>query len=628
MRRSVDASRLNLVVIGAEGHGKSTLINAITGSTLSPIAEQYPGTVAPVYLEYGASDEAARYVTTLDGKDTPVTHRCADEQEFSTYLLQEMNPDNEKKVLAAVIQVNHPMLANGLRLVDMPGVEGVSSKVSTDAARFVDEQAHAVLVVCRGREYAPLARVARALTARERLEVDACVSNQSVQFFEEDEARLREKVAYQRTVMPQKINDEDGNLDLTPDRIFVLDLYTVSGLASARLRTEGAVHDDEESGLRRRLAEVVHTRGVDRVILDATGLAEQTVERLDAHLSTRRSMLESLRGGGPEADAIRESLSLACDGAVEKWRQLANPEVVGAVAEENFDELAPTLVEARDQILDVVAAKRSELERAAAATKEVTGLVDKATTMWETRLGKDEARQMHEAVKEVVQNRQGHVEDEQRRLLDELLERYVAAANDVLDTVYAEVPALRTNIGNYHLDVQGLLAFHAEQLDEDSEGRLIKTISATAAAGGGALLAGGGGVAILVGGALGPFTAAVAGALGAAVLGWALVDWLRGGKRAGVLKTFKKMQEATANLDVGPGGDLRAHWGEVVRQLVTSVEGYLMARLDALRALAAAAEVSAGAVGPEIDAIGRAQSASAALRSRLTEIGTAAQKPG
>ena len=50
-RNSVDASRLNLVVIGAEGHGKSTLIHAILGDELSPREKNEPGTVAPVYIE-------------------------------------------------------------------------------------------------------------------------------------------------------------------------------------------------------------------------------------------------------------------------------------------------------------------------------------------------------------------------------------------------------------------------------------------------------------------------------------------------------------------------------------------------------------------------------------------------
>jgi Predicted GTPases len=94
-RIAVSLSRLNLVVIGAEGHGKSTLINSIIGEDLMPREAQHPGTVAPVYLEWSSSAQPI-FSVMLEGKDE--TMICKDVKEFAHYLLQKTNPKNKKKV--------------------------------------------------------------------------------------------------------------------------------------------------------------------------------------------------------------------------------------------------------------------------------------------------------------------------------------------------------------------------------------------------------------------------------------------------------------------------------------------------------------------------------------------------
>ena len=48
---------LSLMVVGAEGVGKSTLIRGLLGEELSPIEADQAGTVAPVYFQFGASKD-------------------------------------------------------------------------------------------------------------------------------------------------------------------------------------------------------------------------------------------------------------------------------------------------------------------------------------------------------------------------------------------------------------------------------------------------------------------------------------------------------------------------------------------------------------------------------------------
>ena len=142
--RQVRESRLNLVIVGSEGVGKSTLINAIAGTELSPQEQMYPGTVAPVFLDW-SSDTEHVFTVLQRGESEPV--RCRDADEFRSYLLQKDNQDNHKQVVWGRVTVDHPILAKGLRLVDMPGVEGLSPVIAIEAQRFIQSFAHAVAML-------------------------------------------------------------------------------------------------------------------------------------------------------------------------------------------------------------------------------------------------------------------------------------------------------------------------------------------------------------------------------------------------------------------------------------------------------------------------------------------------
>ena len=50
-------SLLNIAIVGAEGHGKSTLINGLLGRDLSPTEDDWPGTVAPIMFHWSNQAE-------------------------------------------------------------------------------------------------------------------------------------------------------------------------------------------------------------------------------------------------------------------------------------------------------------------------------------------------------------------------------------------------------------------------------------------------------------------------------------------------------------------------------------------------------------------------------------------
>ncbi len=126
----VDLSRLNVVVVGAEGAGKSTFINALLEADVSTESRSDPGTVAPIHIEGGDGD--TQYGVVVGDPTAPV-RVCADRADFDAFLLQKHNEDNKKDVIRGRVLMDHPLLWNGLRLVDMPGVAGVSSAVAREA---------------------------------------------------------------------------------------------------------------------------------------------------------------------------------------------------------------------------------------------------------------------------------------------------------------------------------------------------------------------------------------------------------------------------------------------------------------------------------------------------------------
>ena len=65
---------------------------------------------------------------------------CDSLEAFKRFVLQKDNPSNKKKVVEGLVRFNHAILKQGLRIVDLPGVEGVSDAVSVATRKFIREK--------------------------------------------------------------------------------------------------------------------------------------------------------------------------------------------------------------------------------------------------------------------------------------------------------------------------------------------------------------------------------------------------------------------------------------------------------------------------------------------------------
>ncbi len=117
LKEKVQNNTFNLVVLGQFKRGKTSLINALLGAEILPVAV-VPLTSIATILKYG---EALRIKVFLsDGAIKEIRH-----ESLSEYVTEKGNPKNEKNVQEVVITYPSPYLKDGVRLIDTPGVGSV-----------------------------------------------------------------------------------------------------------------------------------------------------------------------------------------------------------------------------------------------------------------------------------------------------------------------------------------------------------------------------------------------------------------------------------------------------------------------------------------------------------------------
>ena len=352
-----DLAMAPLAVLGAEGVGKSTLVDALIGDDIVPREEQEPATVAPVLLRWGPSSAPAYSVVREEvGEPEP----CDAVDEFERLLLQRHNPGNVEGVRAGHVELAHPLLAQGLLLLDMPGLEGVSPAVRERAEKTVAGLRRAVLVV-KDREYGPASRVLERWGAS--LDIEAVVSNWSLDFWQGPD--LEEKVGQQRQIMAGKLGE---HLAIDPERVFVLHLPSI---ADARIRPGAPVaapeHAAETERLRRWVREVAAGPAARQRVVGWAAALAAVHRRLARRLEDRRAVL----GVAPAQleDQQADELIRACtEAVVARFRRELEHEPIATTIEEGRTRVAVIFGSAREEVLAAAAS--------AGRRREELGLVD------------------------------------------------------------------------------------------------------------------------------------------------------------------------------------------------------------------------------------------------------------
>jgi GTPase SAR1 family protein len=129
--------RFYVACIGQFKRGKSTLLGALVGDPVLP-AGVTPITSVPTVLRYG-NHKSAR--VSIDG-----TWNVIDPNTLREYVSEECNPENAKHVEGVEVFVPSPLLAEGMCLVDTPGIGSVFLG-NTEATKAFIPHIDAVVVV-------------------------------------------------------------------------------------------------------------------------------------------------------------------------------------------------------------------------------------------------------------------------------------------------------------------------------------------------------------------------------------------------------------------------------------------------------------------------------------------------
>ncbi len=125
LREKIETNTFNLVVVGQFKRGKTSLINALLGADILPVAV-VPLTSIVTILKYGEALRITVYFN--DGRVAEIKPESLPE-----YVTERGNTKNEKDVSEVVITYPSPYLSGGVQIIDTPGVGSVYEH-NTDVA--------------------------------------------------------------------------------------------------------------------------------------------------------------------------------------------------------------------------------------------------------------------------------------------------------------------------------------------------------------------------------------------------------------------------------------------------------------------------------------------------------------
>lgn len=238
----------NMIVLGTFKNGKSTLLNALLGSKTLP-ARAAPATAIITILVRGESKDVAVYEVD---KETP--RMLSWDEFFKEFQLTKEDQetlekkqfiDRFQKIRHAQIECMHPLIDNGVKLIDSPGLEEHISrtKVTTNFLK----QSQAVILVLDATKILSQAerKFIEQMLGEGRLNNVFFVVNKLNLLEEEDASEIRE---YVQRALKHHFLDESGSFDeaFYRRRVFFVN---AKGALEARMTGRSASDNLEATGV-------------------------------------------------------------------------------------------------------------------------------------------------------------------------------------------------------------------------------------------------------------------------------------------------------------------------------------------------------------------------------------------
>lgn len=137
-----NASKAEMIipVVGTQGMGKSTLINAILQENILPEGADET-TCVPVEVHYGE-----KHFAEVHFKDNQATQIVHTRQELDRYVDNNSNPANEKQVSHIVLFRSNELLKKGLIIVDLPGLDSLTKENGETTLRYMENVGSAIFM--------------------------------------------------------------------------------------------------------------------------------------------------------------------------------------------------------------------------------------------------------------------------------------------------------------------------------------------------------------------------------------------------------------------------------------------------------------------------------------------------
>jgi hypothetical protein len=132
VRSRLDRSNTVVCVVGEFKQGKSALINGLLGSPICPVDDDL-ATMAVTTVRHGETP-AATVHRRVDG--VALTETIAPD-DLARWVTERGNPDNRLSVEQVEVRLPHPLLEDGIVLIDTPGIGGLNAAHAAATLAFL-----------------------------------------------------------------------------------------------------------------------------------------------------------------------------------------------------------------------------------------------------------------------------------------------------------------------------------------------------------------------------------------------------------------------------------------------------------------------------------------------------------
>jgi len=267
---------LNLVVVGQFKRGKTSLLNALIGQPILPVAV-LPLTSVVTVLRYGAFAHAV--VHFLQGATKKI-----ELEELSEYITEIGNPENRKHVSRVEVFYPSEYLHDNVRLIDTPGIGSVYQHNTQVTYDFLPRIDAAIVVTSPDPPLTP-AEVELITDLMDQVEKIFLIINKIDLL---DEAQLSQVINFIRKHLPARAAKThilffSARLAMEAHKTGNLNLLSQSGLRELEKEIQQFLHEEKEA---------VFERAVRRRLL---GLVSEMRIRLTLEVEAARTPVEELR---------------------------------------------------------------------------------------------------------------------------------------------------------------------------------------------------------------------------------------------------------------------------------------------------------------------------------------------